>query len=365
MKLFLPTIKSITWILVAAILLFTSGIAIATRTKTNTPSLNQQPIATSEPSSWSIAFDNDILVPGSRDQDYTYGFNLAFAGNNVENHWGSLHHTLGRINNFVGLDRHIGTGLQASKIEYGLVGFTPEDISQTTAQLDDRPYASLIYVASSHEDYDSRREVSWQTTLTLGVLGLSLVGDLQKSVHSVLDSDEPKGWHNQISDGGEPTARYSVSRQSLLLKGVSGTEIKSTLQGSLGYITELSWSLSTRAGKIRTPWVSFNPELTTYGEKSNPNARTRVSEQYIWAGFSLKMRAYNAFLEGQFRPSAVTYRSDEINHALVEAWVGYTIGLDDGYSFTYSIRAHSSELKQGTGNRNVVWGGVLLSKGFG
>ncbi|MCP4769762.1 MAG: lipid A deacylase LpxR family protein [Gammaproteobacteria bacterium] len=78
----------------------------------------------------------------------------------------------------------------------------------------------------------------------------------------------------------------------------------------------------------------------------------------------MKARAYNVFLQGQFKDSEVTYDSDELNHGIVEAWVGYTVALKGGYSFTYSIRGHTSELKHGTGDRNVVWGGLLITKSF-
>lgn len=312
----------------------------------------------------SIAFDNDILVPGSRDQDYTYGLNLTFSGKGVEDHWASMQKPLGWLDRKIGLDLAVGDSVESSKIEYGLFGFTPEDITQTAPQFDDRPYAGLVYVSSSHERYQAIGEVSWQSTLTIGVLGLDIVGDLQKGVHSITGSDQPKGWHNQISQGGEPTARYSVAREHLLYKNGSSFEIKSTTQGSIGFITEASWSLSMRAGKIHTPWVSFNPELTSYGEKSNPSDLGRVSEHYFWTGLSLKARAYNVFLQGQFRDSTVSYSSDELNHGIVEAWVGYTVALSDGYSFTYSIRGHTSELKRGAGNRNVVWGGLLITKSF-
>jgi hypothetical protein len=90
----------------------------------------------------------------------------------------------------------------------------------------------------------------------------------------------------------------------------------------------------------------------------------RVSEHYFWTGISLKARAYNAFLQGQFKDSEVTYDSDELNHGIVEAWVGYTVALAEGYSFTYSIRGHTSELKQGVGDRNVLWGGLQITKTF-
>ena len=312
----------------------------------------------------SFAFDNDILVPGSRDQDYTYGLNLTFSGEGVDDHWASLQQPLSWLDDAIGLDERAGAYTGASKIEYGLLGFTPEDITQSAPQPDDRPYAGLVYVASTRERYRPASEVSWQSTLTVGVLGLDIVGDLQQNVHSITGSDAPEGWDNQISDGGELTARYSVARQELLYRDGSGLEIKSTALGSVGYITEAAWSLSLRAGKIHTPWVSFNPELTSYGEKAVPSDLGRVSEHYFWTGFALKARAWNAFLQGQFRDSAVSYDSDELNHGIVEAWVGYTVALHNGYSFTYSIRGHSSEVREGAGDRAVVWGGILITKSF-
>jgi hypothetical protein len=371
MRHLLQKLPIITKVSMTAIILLSAGTASAEMSDEAREALLQKRAAQyqkqkqvdSRPS-WALAFDNDVLVPGSRDQDYTYGINLTLAGNQVENHWAAMHQPLDWINNQIGLDGVIGQGTKSGKIEYGLFGFTPEDKTVTAPQQDDRPYASLIYVSSSRENYDSMREVSWQSTLTLGVLGLSVVGDLQDTIHSTIGVEEAKGWDNQISEGGELTARYSISRQSLLSKNASGFEVKSTIQGSIGYITEASLSLSARAGKIRSPWVSFNPELGSYGEKANPNARVKVSEQYAWAGIAIKYRAYNAFLEGQFKDSVVTYSDDEINRGIVEAWLGYTLGFDDGYSISYSIRGHSSELKQGNADRNVVWGGLLVSKTF-
>jgi len=350
---------------IVGLLVSNASISIAEPKRADEEYFNPPTTEVKKKSSWAFAFDNDALVPVSRDQDYTYGFNLTFAGKSVEDQFASLHRPLDWVNQISGFNNYLDKGLKASKTEYGLFGFTPEDISQTAPLQDDRPYASLVYVSSTREAYDRSKEVSWQSTLTLGVLGLNIVGDVQESVHSAINGDTPEGWDNQISDGGEPTARYSISRQSLLYKGNSGIELKNTYQASVGYITELSWSLSARIGDIQTPWVSFNPELTSYGEKSIPNTKVRVTEQYGWAGISLKARAYNAFLQGQFKDSAVTYDSDELNHGIVEAWVGYTLALTNGYSFTYSVRGHTSELRDGNGDRSVVWGGLLLSKTFG
>jgi len=321
-----------------------------------------QSIKTEPGTSRSFAFDNDAFVPGSRDQDYTYGLNLTFMGKGVEDQWASLHVPLNWLDRRIGLDRRVRNSFVSSKIEYGLFGFTSEDIALTEPEQGDRPYASLVYVSSTSERYDFARQVSWQSTFTFGFMGLNMVGDIQDWVHSKIGAQQPQGWNSQISEGGEPTARYSVAGQRLMYKSDSGLEIKTTTQGSVGYITEATWSLSLRVGDIHTPWVSFNPELTSYGEKSIHSQVGKVSEHYFWTGFSLKARAYNAFLQGQLRDSAVTYDSDELNHGIVEAWVGYTIALREGYSFSYLVRGHTSELKQGIGDRSVIWGGLQITK---
>ena len=313
----------------------------------------------------SFAFDNDVLVPGSRDQDYTYGLNFTIVGDTADEQWAALHAPLQWLDDRVGLAGLSEFGIEATRIEYGLFGFTPEDIERERPRDGDRPYASLVYAASTSEHYDRSAEVSWQSTLTVGVMGLDLVGDIQSAAHALYGGNEPLGWNTQISAGGEPTARYAVSRQQLLHRNDSGFEVKSTLAGSVGYITEASFSLSLRAGRIQTPWISFNPELANYGEKAIPSDLNRVSEHYFWTGIAFKARAYNAFLQGQFRDSDISYASDELNHAIVEAWLGYTVALRNGYSFTYSIRGHSSELRHGVGDRSVVWGGILITKTLG
>ena len=315
-------------------------------------------------SSISLAFDNDVLVPGSRDQDYTYGLNITYAGNAADDTLLPVQHSLDWVDHQLGIDFSFNSGIETRKVEFGMFGFTPEDISAADPIEGDRPYASLVYVSSSRERIDRERQVAWQSTLTIGVLGLDLVSEVQNKVHDITGSDHARGWDHQISSGGEPTVRYNLSRQGLLFRSGDGFELKSTLQASVGYITEASWGVSARFGKIQTPWASFNPELATYGERSVPADAGKINEQYFFAGAALKARLYNVFLQGQFRDSDLSYASDELNHGIIEVWMGYTVGLNNGYSLTYSVRGHSSEIKDGPGDRNVVWGGLLLTRNF-
>jgi len=312
----------------------------------------------------SFAIDNDALISDTHDEDYSGGFNLTFRGKGVEDQFASLHQPLDWLDRKIGLDQRARISPNSARIEYGIYTFTPKDLDESKPLKDARPYASLIFIASSHDRYQPTGEISWQSTLTLGVIGLDIAADIQKGIHSIRNSEEPKGWDNQISDGGEPTARYSLARQQLLYKNGSGLEIKTTAQGSVGYLTDASWGMSLRAGRIYTPWYSFNPELTNYGERPTPTDLGKPSESYFWAGFDLKARAYNVFLQGQFRDSEVTYDSGDLNLGIVEGWAGYTYVFQNGYSLAYSARWQTSELKNGKADRNYFWGTLSISKFF-
>lgn len=314
-------------------------------------------------SSWAFAFDNDLLAPGHRDRDYTYGISLTYAGIDARDATISLKAPLAFIDRALKIENLPATSQNNYSVEAGLYGFTPQDIERQQLNSSDRPYASLVYLSSSHEQVDSENNIAWKTTLTLGALGLGIVGDLQNSAHQQISGKEARGWNTQISDGGELTGRYVIARQQYLGHFADSLELKSTLQASLGYLTETSWSLSFRNGKITSPWASFNPDLISYGEKSTYSNNFHSSnEHYFWAGASLKARFYNAFLQGQVRDSELSYAYDDLRPIIIEGWMGYTYAFRQGYRVSYVLRAQTSEIKQGDGDRSVVWGGVIFAK---
>lgn len=315
--------------------------------------------------SWSVAFNDDFLVPGSRDQDYTAGLSASYTGANAARFWFSLDRPLGALDGLFGLGDRSPQGIVGHSIEAGIYAFTPEDISLSRVQPDDRPYASLIYLSSARVQINSARDLAWHTTLTVGLLGVPLAGDAQNAVHKVIGSKHAQGWSHQISDGGEPTARYEVARQHYLPMSSDHLEVKSTQSLSVGYLTQARWDLSFRYGRINSPWWRFNPDLASYGEGSSNAGRSgRAPEHYLWGGVGLVARAYNVFLEGQFRHSDRTYAWDQLNHGLLEAWLGYTFAFENGYRVSYVLRGHTSEVRRGVGDRNVLWGGLIVAKTF-
>lgn len=325
--------------------------------------LHLQDQSTKPTSSWAFAFDNDVLVPGHRDQDYTYGLNFTQTGAGARAASLALNESLVVIDDWIGFEHSSLSTRETFSREIGAFGFTPEDISVSEANPDDRPYASLVYLSSSREQVDLVDNLAWKSTITVGVLGLGLVGELQNTAHQGANGKTAQGWNNQISDGGELTGRYMIARQKYFASFSKNIEVKSTAQASVGYLTEASWSLSMRSGKIHSPWSSFNPELASYGEKSSYSSNAKsVSERYFWAGVTVKARAYNTFLQGQFRDSAISYEHHRLNPLLVEAWAGYTLAFKQGYRLSYVLRGHSSEIEEGAGDRNLLWGGIIVAR---
>ena len=325
-------------------------------------SANRKANSTQSLSSWSISFDNDLLVPGRRDQDYTYGVNMAFAGAFAHSAVVSLDSPLTWINSHT-IGRFTTEDVKQHSLEVGLYGFTPEDISHSSPDTEDRPFASLLYIANTQVHQSEVPDTVWRSTLTVGVLGLGIVGELQNEVHKATGSERAEGWGKQISDGGELTARYSVARQRFWNVANPRLELKSSVMASVGYITEVGIGASMRMGKICTPWQSYNPELVTYGEHSYQSVGDGCStESYFLAGVAVKARAYNAFLQGQFRNSEVAFSSHELNHGVIEFWAGYSHAFANGYRVSYILRGHTSEVKSGVADRNVLWGGLKLSK---
>jgi len=312
-----------------------------------------------------VSLDNDLFVPTGTDRDFTAGFALTYAGRPGVKYWQGLDDGLAALDRLHGLDAQgHESSLVTPAIEIGAYGFTPEDIEAHDVQQDDRPYASLLYVSASRIYQASSGRNAWSSAITIGVLGTSVFEDVQQGVHNATNSEKSRGWGHQISDGGELTARYQTAYHQYWNISSPSVELKTTYFGSVGYLTEGGIALSTRSGQISSPDYRFNPELISYGERVNDAATTPYSgrESYFWGGVALKARAYNVFLQGQLRDNDHELHANDLRPVLAEAWVGYTVSLSREIRFSYVLRAQTSEIKKGEGDRNLLWGGLVLSK---
>jgi hypothetical protein len=319
----------------------------------------------------SLIIDEHLLANPFHDQDYTGGGEITFSGARAGGRF-PLDLLLGLIDRGVGLPT-ADKARPAHALAIGLLAFAPQDLAQQEPVRGDRPYASLLFLSSGRRYVLTDRPVAYDSSLTLGVLGLGAAESLQRALHRLTQSTQPEGWAHQISAGGEPTARYSLARQSLLTQhavssGVS-YDAKWTLAGSVGTVTEGSLALNLRFGRIASPWWVFSPDQTMYVSETQPAppplAAHSGSEFFALAGMRVKVRAYNAFLEGQFRHSDLRYSGSDLNLLLGEAWAGFEFRTPSSFEVRYLARWESPEVRSGTGSRSLLWGSIELAKSFG
>lgn len=311
----------------------------------------------------SFSMDNDLFIPGQLDRDYTAGLALSYQNADSQGVLGSIDSILKNIDGYLNI---VGEK-DESLFEIGIFGFTPETIDAPSIDTSDRPYASLLYLSTSHIYRDGIYGNAWTTTFSIGMLGLDLFKSGQRTIHRLIGSDDARGWNEQISDGGELTARFQFAYHDTLGEDNLGdkAKFKASYFGSIGYLSEAGVAISFRNGLISSPDHRFNPAITSYGERSSASdSGLGPDENYFWGGIGLKARAYNAFLEGQFRRSAHTFSKDKLRPVIAELWAGYTLSLLHNIKLSYVFRAHSSEIRNGTGDRHLMWGGFIFSKAF-
>lgn len=320
---------------------------------------------------WTVAFDNDLLSFTGRDFDYTGGIAVTFAGRRARDWWFSLDPVLESLAPLVPSSAVDKGAFRLHSLQAGLMAFTPDDLNSHDALPLDRPYASLMFVSNSRTFITHSAAPVYETSFTFGVLGWDAAKAVQRAIHRGLKQERvPEGWDHQIADGGEPTLRFAWARQSLLASGsqshATEYDLKWRTEVSAGYLTEASVAVSGRWGFVNTPWWSFTPERTDYISRASPVAgnavRSGIRELYLWGGLKVRARAYNAFLQGQFRDSDVEVGVHRVERLIVEAWAGITWQPSEKYRVGYVVRYQTREIKDGPASRNLLWAGLVFSR---
>lgn len=319
---------------------------------------------------WTVHVDNDLFAFADRDRDYTAGVAFTLTGERARNHALSPSRLLDRVDAATGFAAaHRAAVPQGEGLEIGLLMFTPQDLAADEPLHDDRPYANLLYVASSRLTLDEPRGAAFQSSLALGFIGLPLAEQLHRGIHKIVGSAEPNGYDHQISAGGEPTFMYAASRYRLLangeLRGRRPYSIRVGVGGSVGYITEANAEIAFRTD---APWWASSSAAADYAghpqivgaAAANPG-RPRIQ---LEAGARVRARVYNAFLEGQLRHSDVTLDSSQLEAVLVDLWLGATTVLANGLSVSYAVHRQTEEIETGRGARDFTWASIGFTQRF-
>ena len=315
---------------------------------------------------WSLYADQDTFYPPRNDdRNYTMGLGLSFSGDHFKNGYlATARDTLDQL-----FSLHTGSNPleRIHTFEYGATAFTPNDLEEEAPIPGDRPYASLVYFSNSKlTAYNDGYAV--KSRFVVAALGLGVARTVQRYLHNTvgLSNQDPRGWSNQISDGGEPTALYSVERIGLITEDTTGkrnADLSYTMGANLGYYTDVYAGFDLRVGfNIVAPYYAHNANpLSTVNHVNCVNCNG--SDSYLFLSVRGRAVAYNALLQGQFRESKVEIASSDVERLLHEATAGYTQQFFDWCKLTVALNYKSKEFR-GPEERSHWFGGLYISKNY-
>ena len=202
--------------------------------------------------------------------------------------------------------------------------YTPEDIESTELQIDDRPFAAILYYGWLRRRIEDRRVMT--TELDLGLVGPMALGEsVQRGWHEIIKARTPNGWHNQIRtlpllqwralvqwqafELGFKDLKQSAPIALVLDPFVMATAGSSMLSSEAGLGLLIGSRIERKLGRIPSP---FTPETIPKSCFWQLGARAR----YVY-------RPWSVFIDGT--PS---WRYERSHH--VE-------GIDDFYEWEASL----------------------------
>lgn len=217
--------------------------------------------------------------------------------------------------------------LLTSQTNYGQLMYTPGDITVAAPQLDDRPWAGLLYVEQAYALLSPDRRTLTTLSAQVGVTGpASLSEEAQKLFHKVMDRPAPKGWHNQI--GGSLAVMASAERRTAL-DGLSAELPGDVRMNTAGYwrlaagntMTYAAGGLALVVGKD-LPAVS--PPPPGIGNKLVQDAFGPTTCMLKWlqctafGAIEARLMARNIFLDGRlFRDDPTVKRRNFVTDLMV------------------------------------------------
>lgn len=145
-----------------------------------------------ERGAFTFVFENDILGGFGTDRHYTQGMRLSYLSRE-ESVWNWVESIAHKV------PFYPEDGRMRATYSVGQNLYTPEDIKTDELVVDDRPYAGWLYAAVGLVT-DTRRSLD-TVEFSIGVVGPTALGEeLQSWFHGLIDSPDPQGWHNQLSD---------------------------------------------------------------------------------------------------------------------------------------------------------------------
>ncbi|MGG8495807.1 lipid A-modifier LpxR family protein [Tenacibaculum sp. TC6] len=250
--------------------------------------------AQTQTSGFGLALDEDYFMKPfglNDDRNYTLGFHFSIFNTKYNSF---LKKTLAL--------REFEDNLLPAEASFDVVAFTPNNIKAEEIQYNDRPYSNVLFLSLKRHGLNKDGDTYFAKTLYVGVLGTRLAEYFQGAIHKVMNSPEPKGWRNQISDGGEPTILYTQKKMSLLVDQQK-FQLNHGYTYNLFYVTGASYNLGARCGLFnKESWLTdMSGFIGSVTSRFNKMTQKKSREIYVYANLNTNLNVYNSSLHGQFR----------------------------------------------------------------
>lgn len=271
--------------------------------------------------------DQDLFLepfPGvNEDRDYTMGLFFRFNSCRNASSWFSGHEV-----QHVLLDMlSIGDGQTQYRYStaFESITFTPDDLTAKAPIFEDKPYSSVLQVSNSVVAFKNEARSATEVSLSIGFLGLPISEWTQTALHQIVRSAaaseepfNPEGWNNQISNGGEPTAKLGLTWFYRQDKTADWFDLVYSAGATVGYQTGANVGVAARFGLLNKQKPVWQTGLTGgYLSKRHPG-------QELYGLFSNRLNfvGYNALLQGQFKSNPHELSRSEIKRFVLENTIG-------------------------------------------
>ncbi len=268
-----------------------------TSSKTEPPTANTK----DDRKSFNLYIENDTKKlggPGS-DSNYTNGirFSVLYA-TNLEPKWAKYIPWIDNLFKEKTFNFSLGLGQQI---------YTPEDLTRSDAQSNDRPYAGWLYLSPSLNVIGDKTVDTYG--IDFGVIGPPSFGrEVQREFHRAITVGLPQGWDHQL--GAEIGFVLNFQRQYRFLEVIqkSGWKMFDTIPffggslgniytgGGVGGLFRFGYNISSDFGPTRPSGQDNDPIVQPTIMNYSENIRSW--EYYAFGGLKGSAVAHNIFLDG-------------------------------------------------------------------
>jgi len=308
-------------------------------------------------SGWAFQEENDVLTQTNVDKFYTQGLRFSLTRNPRNNPPWVDKVADAFVNKF---DPTFIATPRVWSIGLGQNIYTPDDITITTPQLNDRHWGGFLYIDNTLQIIDTAEEKRHVIELQTGIVGpASGARWAQATLHKIIGSAPPVGWPNQLKNEPGVNVIYEYDRRIIInsLKPLD-VDVQPFAGGSLGNVmTYGTLGVIARAGKNNTGFLNGALRATA---ASNFSGSRPKWEGWVYAGAAGRAVAHNIFLSGGFFQQVPSEIKTE--RLVYDLMTGFSVRYRR-WRLTYNLVRRSREFTHplAVGDGKQQFGSVVLS----